>query len=233
MPDLFGAWTRRWLFDVGPGTSAVGRTRIVSALLHKGGRLVAPTSEATEIAFGSRLLYRLLGLFSPAAVIPILARVAPQPTTDRTSVSVIVLSNPGFYAFSIRPLSDWGYSRASDRVRSIVLATTGFPLIASSHTSDVPHVRREMSPDVVLQGFLSDVACEPRIDAALQRVAVAAFDALQTQDIKQAVILTCQVIETIRQRPREDDIRHLAEKSLNVYLDQLGDRKVQPPPNVP
>jgi hypothetical protein len=233
MPNLFGHCTRRWLFDVGPGTSAVGRTRIVSALLHKGGRLAAHTSEATEIAFGFRLLYRLLGLLSPAAVIPLFVRVVPQPTTESPSVSVIVLSNPGFYVASIRPLSDWGYSRAGDRVRTIVLAATGFPLIASSDASDVPHVRREMSPDEVLQAFLSDVACEPRMDSALQRVAVAAFAALETQDIKQAVILTRQVIETIRQRPREDGIRHLAERSLNIYLDQLSDRKVQPPLNAP
>lgn len=150
MPDLFGAWTRRWLFDVAPGSPDEGRTRIVSALVHNGGRVVSVEAEVTEIAFGSATWFRSLGILLPVARVPLLVRVVPERSAAGPVIGVEVLSDPGFYAFFIRSVFDWSYSRAYDRLWTIIQEETGFPLVASLHVPDALRVRRELPPGAIL-----------------------------------------------------------------------------------
>lgn len=150
MPDLFGAWARRWLFDVSPGSPAEGRTRTVSALVGNGGRLVSVDTEVTEVAFGSAVWFRSLGVLLPVASVPLLVRVMPERSAAGPVIGVEVLSDPGFYAFPIRSLFDRRYSRAYERLRTIIQRETGFPLIASSQVPDALRVRRELPPEAIL-----------------------------------------------------------------------------------
>lgn len=230
MPDLFGAWTRRWLFDVAPGSAMGGRTRIVSVLVDHGGRLLSADTEVTEIAFGSSFLYRLVGIALPALQMPMVVRVVPEPATTARVVAVDVLSDPGFYLFPMRSIFAWTYSRAGKHIRAVVQAETGYPLIASS---EVPRTQQESPPEVVLQRFLDNVARETGADDQLQPAVAAASNSLQAQDVRQAVTLTRQIIATIRGRAREDGIRHLVERGIDRCLDRLEERDAARPPNVP
>lgn len=233
MPDLFGAWTQRLMFDVAPSSAAEGCTRIVSILASRGGRFVSAEADMTEVALGSAVLMRALGLVLPPAKFPVLVRVAPMPTTKPEIVAVDVLSDPGFYLIPVRSIFAWLFLRAGRHILKVIQAETGYPLIASSHLPGAESTRSEAAAEVILQRFLEGVSREAGGDDRLLLAAVSASDALKSQDLGKAISLTRQIVATIRGRPREDGIRHLVERGIDSCLDDLDERKAACPSNTP
>ena len=102
-------------------TSAGSAKTVLSALREtaeaRGGRIEQESETEADLLLGSRTSYRIWGMFSSVKSRPMRLHLSVSPTsTDAVRVSVEAMSDPGWYAVNVTPLSSRQFEKAFDQL---------------------------------------------------------------------------------------------------------------------
>jgi hypothetical protein len=115
----FGVQSRKESWEVA-GNAATVSSRLLEAARHLGGSLQGESDGLVEMKFGSRLNYRMLGVWSKPRKRPLVLRlkVGSGTTSSTSCVQVEAFSDPGWYASTalFRSMMDRQYDEAFRRL---------------------------------------------------------------------------------------------------------------------
>ena len=116
MPDFSGSQRRsdQWVTE---GTPKDVQTALTKGGQSLGGRVESHDEDGLVLAFGSRFGLRMLGMFTPARMIPLSLRISiASDPIHNVRITLDAVSDEGWYVVELKALARRVYDKAFDRI---------------------------------------------------------------------------------------------------------------------